>query len=97
MNGSSCSCGKIYAEERQICAFCGKTLKPKDLDDDAILLSFTIIHTTPEGFDSPILLGLAELSGDAHLLCECRSESDLKIGRKGLIETEDGKHYFRGK
>jgi uncharacterized OB-fold protein len=50
----------------------------------------------PEGFNAPIFLVLVELEQGAKLLCECKNENDLEIGKKGKIVVENEKYYFVG-
>ena len=96
MNASRCSCGKIVASRRDICPYCGKSMTPFELANDALILTYTKLYTVPEGFDAPIFLALVELERGAKLLCECKNEHDLKIGRKGKILVAHKKHYFVG-
>ena len=96
MKASECTCGKILALSREICPRCGKAMTPIELGNDAILLTHTTLHTVPEGFIAPIFWALVELEQGAKLLCECKNEANLEIGRKGKIIIEDEKHYFMG-
>jgi uncharacterized OB-fold protein len=81
---------------REICPHCGNSMTPIELGDDAVLLTYTILHTVPEGFKAPINLALVELEQGPKLLCSCKNEKDLVIGKKGKIIIEDEKHYFTG-
>ena len=71
-------------------------MTPIELGNDAVLLTYTTLHTVPEGFNAPIFLALVELEQGPKLLCECKNENDLEIGKKGKIIVEDEKHYFMG-
>ncbi len=96
MKASKCSCGKIFALSRVLCPKCGKPMTSIKLGNDAIILTYTTLLTVPEGFNAPIFLVLVELEQGARLLCECKNEKDLEIGRKGKIIVEHEKHYFVG-
>ena len=96
MKASKCCCGKIFALSREICPRCGSSMTPIELGDDAILLTYTTLHTVPEGFKAPIFLALVELDHGSKLLCECKDEECLEIGRRGKIHIEGEKHYFVG-
>jgi uncharacterized OB-fold protein len=96
MQASKCNCGKIIALKRKICPHCGKSMTSIELRNDAELLTYTTLYTVPEGFDSPIHLTFVKLEKGANLLCICKNENDLEIGKKGRIVFEDDKYYFVG-
>jgi uncharacterized OB-fold protein len=96
MQGSTCTCGKIVALNREQCPNCGKSMIAIDLGNDAVVLTHTTLYTVPEGFNAPIFLVLVKLEQGAKLLCECKNENDLEIGRKGKIVVENEKYYFVG-
>ena len=94
MQASTCKCGKIVALNRKICPNCGKSMTSIELGNDAKVLTHTTLYTVPEGFNAPIFLALVELEQGAKLLCECKNENNLEIGRKGKIIVENEKYYF---
>ena len=96
MQASTCNCGKIVALKRELCPNCGKSMTSIELGNDAEVLTYTTLYTVPEGFNAPIYLALVELEQGAKLLCECKNENDLEIGRKGKIVVENEKYYFVG-
>ena len=96
MQASTCTCGKTFALNRKLCPHCGKLMTSIELRNDAVVLTYTTLHTVPEGFNAPIFLVLVELEQGAKLLCECKNKNDLKIGKKGKIIVEHEKYYFVG-
>ena len=96
MQASTCTCGKTYALNRELCPRCGKSMTSIELGNEAVILTYTTVYTVPEGFNAPIFLVLVELEQGAKLLCECKNENDLEIGRKGKIIVEHEKYYFMG-
>ena len=65
-----------------------------------------MLHATPEGFNSPLILGLIELELDSDqnnincsnpkLICIGQiPESKLDIGQKVIVEKMDNKYYFK--
>ena len=96
MRASACNCGKIVALNRELCPNCGKSMTSIELGNGAVVLTYTTLHTVPEGFNAPIFLVLVELEQGAKLLCECKNKNDLKIGKKGKIVVEHKKYYFEG-
>jgi uncharacterized OB-fold protein len=96
MQASTCTCGKTFSLNRELCPSCGKPMTSIELKNDAVLLTYTTLHTVPEGFNAPIFLALVKLEQGAKLLCECKNEDDLEISRKGKIFFENKKYYFVG-
>lgn len=96
MQASKCNCGKIVALNRKICPNCGKQMTSIEFGNDAKILTHTTLYTVPEGFNSPIFLVLVEFEQEVKLLCECKNENDLKIGKKGKVFKEKNKYYFVG-
>ncbi len=96
MQASTCTCGKIVVLKRELCPNCGKLMTSIELGNNAVILTFTTLYTVPEGFNAPIFLVLVELEQGAKLLCECKNEKDLEIGKKGKIVVENEKYFFVG-
>lgn len=67
-----------------------------ELGDKARLLTYTTLYVVPEGFNAPVSLALVELEQEVKLLCECKNENDLEIGKEGKIVAENEKYYFVG-
>ena len=96
MHASKCNCGKIVALNREICPNCGKSMTSIEFGNDAEILTYTTLYIVPEGFNAPIFLVLVGLEQGAKLLCECKNENDLNIGKKGKVVVEDNRYYFVG-
>ena len=96
MQASTCSCGKIVIFKRKLCPHCGNSMTSIKLGNDAEVLTYTTLYTVPKGFNAPIYLVLVKLNQGVKLLCECKNENDLKIGRKGKIVVENEKYFFIG-
>ncbi len=96
MQAYVCDCGKICALEREFCPHCGKLMTSLEISNDAEILTYTIEHIVPDGFNAPIFLVLVKLEQGAILLCECENEKDLEIGRQGKIVCKHDKYYFIG-
>jgi uncharacterized OB-fold protein len=94
MQASKCNCGKIVPMDREICPNCGKPMTSIEFENDAEILTHTTLYTVPEGFEAPIFLVLVELEQGTKLLCECKNENDLKIGKKGKVIKKNNKYYF---
>ena len=96
MHASKCNCGKIVALNREMCPKCGKPMTSIVFGNDAEVLTYTILYTVSEGFNAPIFFVLVELEQRVKLLCECKNENDLNIGKKGKVVVEDNRYYFVG-
>ena len=65
-----------------------------ELAHDAVILTYTTVHTVPEGFTAPIHLVLVGLEKGAKLMCESKDGAGMEIGVKGKVVVEEGKNYF---
>lgn len=62
-----------------------------------VLETFTILHSPPEGFRSPLTLGFVRLrKGVRVMACNpaYRSPEELKIGKKVYVSTREGLYVF---
>jgi uncharacterized OB-fold protein len=59
------------------------------------ILSFTIAHMPPEGFDAPLVMALVELEQGAVILCLGHKEEESVLVIGGLVEiTLDSEQRF---
>jgi DUF35 OB-fold domain, acyl-CoA-associated len=58
------------------------------------VVSFTTLHSPPEGFRSPLHLALVELEGGARFFCHGSQTRGLRIGATVAIEAIDDVYYF---
>jgi hypothetical protein len=58
------------------------------------VVSFTTLHSPPQGFRSPLHIALVELSGGARFVCHGAETRGLRIGSPVAIEAVDGVYYF---
>jgi uncharacterized OB-fold protein len=57
---------------RTICPYCGpgaKSIELINISNQGVILSYTIHHMPPDGFETPLLLALVKLENDAVVLC----------------------------
>ena len=86
ITATRCNCGQITIPPKDRCIFCnGKTSEIK-IDNSGKILTYTILHATPEGFDAPLLLGLIEFDGvrDTLNLPPPRYYASVKYPKKSL-------------
>ena len=58
------------------------------------IVSFTTLHSAPEGFRSPLHIAIVELEGGARFVCHGDETRGLKIGSSVAIEAIDDVYYF---
>lgn len=58
------------------------------------VVSFTTLHSPPEGFRSPLHIALVELDGGARLFCHGEETKGVKIGSTVAVENVDSVFYF---
>ncbi|MBI5347232.1 MAG: Zn-ribbon domain-containing OB-fold protein [Candidatus Aenigmarchaeota archaeon] len=62
LTGSKCSCGGVFYPPRNLCS-CGKNTEDAVLSGEGKIISYTEIHTAPEGFEAetPYTIALIKL------------------------------------
>ncbi len=93
IEGAECQCGKKVVPFRKLCPVCGRTMSNVEFRDEGSVLTYTTLHATPEGFESPIRLAMVELKEGAHLICGVKDGKDFKIGDDVNVK-KDGELYF---
>lgn len=58
------------------------------------VVSFTTLHSPPEGFRAPLHIALVELEGGARLFCHGEETEGVKIGSHVSVEAVDSVFYF---
>jgi len=58
------------------------------------VVSFTTLHSPPEGFKAPLHIALVELDGGARLFCHGEETRGIKIGSSVGVESLDNVFYF---
>jgi hypothetical protein len=58
------------------------------------IVSFTTLHSAPEGFRSPLHIAIVELEEGARTVCHGSETRGLKIGSRVSIEAVDNVYYF---
>jgi len=65
-----------------------------DLQGYGDVVSFTTLHSPPEGFRSPLYIALVELPGGARIFCHGTETKRLRVGRRVAVEAVDHVFYF---
>jgi hypothetical protein len=69
-------------------------MRPITLPGVGEIVSFTTLHSPPEGFRSPLHIALVELDEGARFVCHGAQTEGLKIGSRVAIEAIDNVYYF---
>jgi uncharacterized OB-fold protein len=86
-----CHCGQVMIPPRGKCISCsgsdiGKII---EISNKGKLLSFTVLNIPPEGFNSPLILGLVEIDLDENLYVE-KTDRELKTSLKLICQGLSG-------
>lgn len=88
--GNRCgACGEVSFPERATCPRCRSTdLKPERIEGPATLMSWTVVHQAPSGFDTPYAVGYATLPGPVVVLGPIDAATDRLAKGLQLRVTE---------
>ncbi len=95
IEASKCSvCGRVVVPPRPICPYCGpaaEEMVSTELEPSGEIVTYTVLEMPPEGFESPVVLGLVALEAGASVLCMgCSKDKDsLHIGMKVEVFEDD--------
>ncbi len=105
--GTRCeNCGRVFYPPRNLCPECRRksSIKEVELGDSGTVLSFSVVHDTPENLklEKPYVVGLIRLDSGvvvtSQIVCD---PEDVKIGmrvratfRKYGEDGEDGIIYY---
>jgi len=93
--GAQCNkCGQIILPPRPMCPKCfSKDLKWKENPKKGKLLTYTVIHVSPQQFQSlaPYIAGIIELENGTHLpgMVKGVPIDEIKIGMSLIVDFED--------
>lgn len=88
-------CGRHYIPLRKLCPNCRGTTQNTAVEGNGRLLSWTVVHVTPEGIPSPRTVALVGLECGASVLCLVTDNRKLEIGSEARIALADGLYVLR--
>ena len=95
ISGSRCPrCGEVFAPPATYCPRHPVRMTPTRVPGVGEVVSFTTLHSPPEGFRSPLNLALMELEGGARFFCHGAQTRGLRVGSTVAIEAIDDVYYF---
>ena len=69
-------------------------MEPCEVSPVGEVVSFTTLHSPPEGFRSPLHIAIVELDGGARLFCRGEETRGVKIGSTVSVEDVNSVFYF---
>ena len=87
-------CDAVVAPPAPYCPRHPVAMIPVGLPGIGEVVSFTTLHSPPEGFRSPLHIALVELEEGARFVCHGAETRGLKVGASVAIEAIDNVYYF---
>ncbi len=95
INGSRCPrCQMVVAPPARYCPRHPVAMVEQTLPGVGDVVSFTTLHSAPEGFRSPLHIAIVELEGGARFVCHGAETRGIKIGSRVAVEAIDDIYYF---
>jgi hypothetical protein len=87
-------CRRIVAPPARLCPDHPVAMEPYQVSAVGEVVSFTTLHSPPEGFRSPLHIAIVELEGGARLFCHGEETRGVKIGSHVSVEDVNSVFYF---
>ena len=87
-------CRRIVAPPARMCPDHPVPMEPYLVPAVGEVVSFTTLHSPPEGFRSPLHIAIVELGGGARLFCHGEETGGVKIGSRVSVEDVNSVYYF---
>jgi acyl-CoA-associated DUF35 OB-fold domain-containing protein/rubredoxin-like zinc ribbon protein len=87
-------CKRVVVPPAHYCPDHPVPMEPASVPGMGEIVSFTTLHSPPEGFKAPLHIALIELEGGARLFCHGHETHGMKIGSNVGVESLDGVFYF---
>ncbi|HEX5814489.1 MAG TPA: OB-fold domain-containing protein [Methylomirabilota bacterium] len=87
-------CQAVVAPPATYCPWHPVAMTPTTVPGVGEIVSFTTLHSAPEGFRSPLHIAIVELEGGARFVCHGDETRGLRIGSSVAIEAIDDVYYF---
>jgi hypothetical protein len=87
-------CRKVVAPPARLCPDHPVAMEPCEVQAVGEVVSFTTLHSPPEGFRSPLHIAIVELESGARLFCHGEETVGVKIGSRVAVEDVHSVFYF---
>jgi uncharacterized OB-fold protein len=80
VKASYCKCRDLFVPPKKYCSKCDTEPDQISIEPRGKILTFTVVHVTTEGFDTPLGIALVELGQELKLMCNIQTDRTFKIG-----------------
>lgn len=87
-------CERVVAPPASFCPEHPTPMELVSIDGYGEVVSFTTLHSAPEGFRSPLHMALVALDGGARLFCHGAETRGIRVGSRVAVEDVDQVYYF---
>jgi hypothetical protein len=87
-------CRRVIAPPTSMCPDHPVAMEPVAVSAVGEVVSFTTLHSPPEGFRSPLHIAIVELEDGARLFCHGEETRGVKIGSTVSVEEVNSIFYF---
>lgn len=87
-------CGTVVAPPAAYCPHHPVAMRPASVAGVGEIVTFTTLHSPPEGFRSPLQIALVALEGGARFVCHGAGTRSVRVGSRVAIEAVDSVYYF---
>jgi len=87
-------CHRVVVPPARLCPDHPVTMEAATVSNLGEVVSFTTLHSPPEGFKAPLHIALVELDGGARLFCHGEETKGIRIGSSVGVESLDRVFYF---
>jgi len=87
-------CGRLVVPPARLCPDHPVAMEAATVPNVGEVVSFTTLHSPPEGFRAPLHIALVELEGGARLFCHGDETRGIRIGSSVGVESLDHVFYF---
>ena len=105
LTASSCNCGQISIPPNERCVHCSGTTELVEVTNTGRLLTYTKLHSVPDGFDKTLVLGIIELDAVLEnkvqprkrpkLVCQGSDPlAEFRIGENVCVKKDGDIYYF---
>lgn len=92
--GRCSRCRRVVVPPVAYCPDDGAVVRGETVSGAGEIVSFTTLHSPPEGFRSPLHIALVELPEGGRLFCHGDETRGMKIGSQVAVEAVNSVYYF---
>ncbi len=86
--------GKGFSFNREVVDSSSHKRDPVRVGEFGVLDAYTILHVPPEGFPSPLVLGLVSVPSGHRILARALNPVQFRVGERVFVSKEEDTFYF---